>query len=69
MQFTCQYCSDFFPHFKGLLEHYQAKHASKLRRYTVRHKNYGQGIVSATSPDEACKFFDWNKQDCEWTVE
>lgn len=65
MPLYCAYCQEICPHFKALLEHYEAKHKERLKRFAVINRHgKGRGIVEATSLEEACKFYDWNIKDC-----
>lgn len=65
LRFLCNYCPAEFPNFKGLVEHYEANHADKLKRYDIRNRSLKQsGLVYATSAQEACESLGWMIGDC-----
>ena len=68
--FNCQYCQTELPHFKALVEHYEAEHREHLRWYRVDRKDKGgQAIIRATSKQEVCRLLNWKEADCIISLE
>ena len=66
MNFKCSYCPDTFPNFKLLVEHYEAKHRDKLKRYEIKNKPQKQvALIYASKQEEALKSLGWDKKDCK----
>jgi len=66
VKFICAICNQETPHFKGLLDHYKAKHPRLLKRYEIKHPLSGVTLL-AYSPDAntAIKAQNWHKKDCK----
>lgn len=66
LRFHCRYCPAVLSDFKQLIEHYHEFHDPHLRWYQVVNKSgKGQGITQATLEEEACRFFGWDRIECE----
>ncbi len=69
LKWQCQYCPLEFPHFKALVTHYEDCHRHRLERFQVINKGgKGQGIIQATSEDEALRFFGWTPDECKIAI-
>ncbi len=65
LTWKCSYCPKGFSQFKNLVTHYESLHKEQLKRYQIHHKKRGgQGIIVATSQEEACKFLGWRVDEC-----
>lgn len=69
MNFKCSYCPDTFPNFKLLVEHYEAKHRDKLKRYEIKNKPQKQvALMYASNSEDILRCWGWHKKDCKIKV-
>ena len=66
MKFICAVCKQETPHFKGLLDHYNAKHPGLLKPYQIKHIPSKVTLLTySPDADTAIKAEKWNKKDCK----
>lgn len=65
IKLLCLYCPYEASHWKDLIDHYEANHASTLKWYYIKHRPTGNSaITKAPSAQEACQINDWMIGDC-----
>jgi len=65
LKFICSRCRQETPHFKGLLDHYKAKHPGLLKRYEIKHPaSKVTALIYASDANTAIKAQGWHKKDC-----